>query len=90
MGTKEYVLNRIRQLRSDNKFSLDDVAQGIGYVTAKGYYDLESGKTSIKLDHLVRLSKFYKVPIEFFFRKNSTNAVQECDSQQPTTLPRTG
>lgn len=65
---KEQVLAQIKQLRAKNKYSLAKVANGIGYETAKGYYDLESGKTDIKLEHLEKLAKFYGVPIGFFLK----------------------
>lgn len=76
MSTSEKVLQAIKKLRTDNGYRLSDVAQGIGYETTKGYYDLESGKTDIKLDHLDRLSQFYKIPLEFFLSLESTEMVQ--------------
>ena len=94
MSTVDVVLKRIKQLRIESKYSLEDVAKGIGYETAKGYYDLESGKTSIKLEHLDRLSKFYKIPIGFFFKQDSTKKVHDGNyssipDKQPA-LPNTG
>ena len=74
---QEEVLKVIRKLRKERRYSLADVAIGIGYGTAKGYYDLESGKTDIKLEHLIKLSNFYKVPMGFFLNDDSTNLVHE-------------
>lgn len=93
MSIVDIVLRNIKQLRIGNRYSLEEVAQGIGYETAKGYYDLESGKTSVKLEHLERLSKFYKVSIDFFLKQDSTEKVQGDNdnlSDQPAKLPRTG
>ena len=66
IAIKQEVLEIIKQLRKNYRYSLSEVAAGIGYETAKGYYDLESGKTDIKLEHLIRLSNFYNVSIDFF------------------------
>lgn len=63
------VLIVIKELRQDRGYSLADVAKGIGYKTLKGYYDLESGKTDIKLEHLIKLTSFYCIPISFFFKE---------------------
>ncbi|VBB05612.1 Hypothetical protein LUCI_0822 [Lucifera butyrica] len=85
MGLSGIVLKTIKKLRIDNKYSLNDVAKGIGYETAKGYYDLESGKTDIKLEHLEKLSKFYKVPLEIFLNPNSTITVH---GEEPTNIQK--
>ena len=77
MSVSEKALQVIRNLRSEHRYSLGDVAVGIGYETAKGYYDLESGKTDIKLEHIERLAKFYNVPVEFFLNPNTTETVIE-------------
>lgn len=82
------VLRIIRQLRQERGYSLSDVAQGIGYETYKGYYDLERGKTDLKLEHLEKLAKFYNVPMEFFLNLNSTEMVQlKPHDDQATTEP---
>jgi transcriptional regulator with XRE-family HTH domain len=77
MGNTERALQAIRHLRKINGYSLETVAKGIGYGTYKGYYDLESGKTDIKLEHLVKLAEFYQVPMAFFLEYNSTEKVQK-------------
>lgn len=69
------VLKTMKVLREKRGLSMQDVADGIDYKTGKGYFDLESGKTKIKLEHLEKLAKFYKVPISIFFDKDITKMV---------------
>lgn len=72
MCITDKVLKTMKGLREKRGLSMQEVADGINYKTGKGYFDLESGKTKIKLEHLEKLAKFYKVPISIFFDKNIT------------------
>lgn len=69
MCITDKVLKTMRVLREKRGLSMQEVADGINYKTGKGYFDLESGKTKIKLEHLEKLAKFYKVPISIFLTR---------------------
>ena len=72
----EVVLAKIRSMRLERRLTAEKVAHAIGYETGKGYYDLEKGRVSLKLDHLERLAEFYGVPVSSFFCENSTKMVR--------------
>lgn len=55
---------RLKDLREDNDFSQDDIAQ-ILKVRRQTYADYENGVSIIKTKHLITLSKLYKVSIDY-------------------------
>lgn len=62
------ILMKIKKLREDRGLSLKDVAKGIGYKSGKGYYEVESGKISLKVEHVEKLANFYGISVTYFFR----------------------
>ena len=64
---RKEILEKIKTMREDKGLTLHDVANGIGYGSAKGYHDVESGKIKLRVEHLEKLSKFYQMPIKKFF-----------------------
>lgn len=49
-----------------------DMADILGYKTAKAYHDIESGRTKLKLEHIKKLSTRFNIPVEKFFDNNIT------------------
>lgn len=67
MDITNNALKIIKMLREYKGYTMQEVADGINYKTGKGYMDIESGKTKLKLEHLEMLAQFYNVPISIFF-----------------------
>lgn len=66
MDITNNALKIIKMLREYKGYTMQEVADGINYKTGKGYMDIESGKTKLKLEHLEMLAQFYNVPISIF------------------------
>lgn len=75
MDITSMALKKIKELREAKGYTMQEVADGINYKTGKGYFDIETGKTKLKLEHLEMLAKFYEVPINIFFEDNVTKTV---------------
>lgn len=58
---------KLVELRKTRKLTQADVAKILGYETSKGYYELESGKTSLKVEHIEKLSNYFNVTPAYFF-----------------------
>lgn len=67
MSFNEYACNVIKRLRKERGVEVLDVAEAVGYKSAKGYWELETGRTAMKLKTLEALAKFYNVPVSIFF-----------------------
>ena len=66
----------IRNLREDHELKQDTIAKHLG-VVQQTYSNYEKGHTSLPLDYLVKLAKFYNVSSDFLlglttFQKPST------------------
>ena len=70
------VLKKVKSLRESKSLTLGDLAKAVGYCSAKGYRDVEIGKTKLTVERLQRLAEFYGVPIEYFFDEKITKVVQ--------------
>ena len=57
-------LRRLRDLREDNDLSQIDVASML-HITQTVYSRYERGFQTIPLEHLITLSKFYKVSLDY-------------------------
>ena len=57
-------LERIRELREDNDFTQQDVAN-ILQTTQQVYSRYEKGINEIPLRHIITLSRYYKVSIDY-------------------------
>ena len=69
---KDIVRMRVIDIRRKNKKTQAEVASVLGYESSKAYYELESGRTSIKIKHLEKLSEYYQVSIAYFFESEYT------------------
>lgn len=63
---QEKVCEKIKAIRLKNIAPVIELAKACGYETEKGYYDLEAGRVELKLKHLISLSKYYKISIDYF------------------------
>ena len=55
---------RIKDLREDNDKLQKDIAKLLG-ISQQYYSEYESGKWTITIAHLITLSKYYKVSIDY-------------------------
>lgn len=55
---------RIKDLREDRELSQADIAK-ILYTTQQQYCRYETGEREIPVHHLITLSEFYNVPIDY-------------------------
>lgn len=67
MNYNEYACSVIKKLRKERGVEVLDVAEAIGYKSAKGYWEIETGRIALKLKTLEALAKFYNVPVGIFF-----------------------
>lgn len=56
--------NRLKELREDNDLLQKDVANAIG-ITERNYSYIETGKTTLTDDILIRLAEFYNTSIDY-------------------------
>ncbi len=56
-------------LRKRNHVNIDLITDAMGFSCRKGYYDLEAGRTDLKLKHIKLLMDFYNVPLEFLAKE---------------------
>ena len=61
------VRKKLAELRKRKNATQQEIAEFLGYKTAKAYYELESGRRELKVRHLEKLSNFFSVPIDYFF-----------------------
>lgn len=59
-----YKYKRLRDLREDNDLTQNDIAKHLG-MFAQQYARYESGEREIPVHHLIKLSKFYNVSIDY-------------------------
>lgn len=65
---------KIKKFRKEHNLTQKDMAEVLGYKTAKGYHDIECGRIKLKLEHLEKLSLKFSIPLEKFFIKNNQNS----------------
>lgn len=56
--------HRLRQLRLDRNFSLQDIAAALGMKTAGGYKRIETGENKLKVEHLPILAEKFQMDIK--------------------------
>ena len=66
MLTKD-VVDVVYGLRKQRKLNCEQVGKVLGYKTGKGYRDIEIGRVELTVNHVLKLSEFYQVPIGIFF-----------------------
>lgn len=65
---KNIVLSKIKNLRQEHGFTLEYVAKVLGYKSVKGYYEVETGRIKLRIEHIEKLSSLYNIPMENFFK----------------------
>lgn len=68
--------DKLARLRSHNKLTLDEVAEGLG-VPRSTYYDYEQGNVLPKLDFIQKAAAFYKVDPMVFFSGTNLSITQQ-------------
>lgn len=67
---KKVDLLKIKQLRKSSNFSLEEMAQKLGYDSPNGYYYLEIGRSKFSAETLAKVADIFHVSIEdLFFEK---------------------
>jgi transcriptional regulator with XRE-family HTH domain len=67
LDLQSVIREKLKRIRSERNIEVIEIAKALGYCSEKGYYDLESGRTDIKIKHIEILMGFYKLPKEAFF-----------------------
>jgi putative transcriptional regulator len=60
-------LDRLRALRSEHGYTMEEVGQALGYVNRVGYSYVEKGKNRLSAERVAKLAHMYGVPIESLF-----------------------
>lgn len=72
----------LKQLRIRRKFTLQDMAQTLGFETAGGYSRLESGENKLRAEHLPTLADKFDMKLneftDFIF---CANELDECSTK---------
>lgn len=58
---------KIRQLRRDNRYTLDQMANLMGYKHASSYQRAETGLRQFKPEHIAIIAAHFSVPMESLF-----------------------
>ena len=72
---------RLKIIRCQNKLKQYQVAEALG-ISRSTYCSYETGRRSIDLDTLVRLSKFYNRPIALFLNEMKIDFFEENDNYE--------
>ena len=59
-----FTLLRIRELREDNDKKQVEIAKLLG-IQQNSYSQIESGKNTIQIDHLIKLASFYNTSTDY-------------------------
>lgn len=57
-------MNRLKELREDNDLLQKDVADSLG-ISQRNYSYIETGKTALDADTLIKLARFYETSIDY-------------------------
>ncbi|WP_025682764.1 helix-turn-helix transcriptional regulator [Paenibacillus maysiensis] len=81
---KRVDLSRIKLLRKNEGLSLEDMARFLGYISANGYYYLESGRGKFSAEALARVADIFDVSIEslFFIEKVTETVTSEYSTRK--------
>ena len=72
---------RLKVIRCQNKLKQYQVAEALG-ISRSTYCSYETGRRSIDLDTLVRLSKFYNLSLDIFLEELNIDLVAENDNYE--------
>lgn len=64
--------NRVRELREDNDYTQQHVADKIG-ITQRKYSYIETGQQQLTDDILIKLANFYNVSIDYLLRQTANS-----------------
>ena len=64
-------MNRIRDLREDNDYTQKQIADFLG-IQQNTYSQIENGVSSIQVDYLIKLAKFYHTSTDYLLGLTST------------------
>ncbi|WED56153.1 helix-turn-helix domain-containing protein [Exiguobacterium profundum] len=67
MNDTKINLSKLRIAREESQLTLKEVADETGFKAATTISRFETGARSVKAEYLMKLSKLYKKPIEYFF-----------------------
>lgn len=71
------VFSRLDELKLQHKYSNEDIATGIGM--SRGGFETMVKKGDMKVSTLIDLSKFFKVPVSYFFEEDKGLSLNEPD-----------
>ena len=72
---------QLKIIRCHNKLKQYQVADALG-ISRSTYCSYETGRRSIDLDTLVRLSKFYNLSLDLFFNELNIEMISENDNYE--------
>lgn len=72
---------RLKVIRCQNKLKQYQVAEALG-ISRSTYCSYETGRRSIDLDTLIRLSKFYNLSLDIFLEELNIDLLAENDNYE--------
>ncbi|MBN8249985.1 helix-turn-helix domain-containing protein [Priestia flexa] len=67
MTSPKVNLSKIKELRKQNKISLEEMSKILGYESINGYYSLETGRVKYPAETLAKTAKLFQVCISDLF-----------------------
>src|SRR5690554_7700895 len=77
-----YLASNLKLLRKYRKMSQEDVAKELG-LTRSSYSGYENGVAEPGIENLVKMSKFYRIPMDDLLKRNM-NELTESESEEHT------
>lgn len=71
----------LRAIRVLNGYTQADIANVLGYSSTTGYARIEKGIQPLKVEQLLKLSKFYKVSVNFLLSDLSQNGIKVLETR---------
>lgn len=57
---------KIRRIRAEKNLTQEYVALELA-ISQRAYSKIETGKTKLRIDHLIGLAKIFEIPVSYFF-----------------------
>lgn len=57
---------RMRSLRAERNFTQEYVAYKLE-ISQRAYSKIETGKTKLRIEHLIQLAEIFQIPVRYFF-----------------------
>lgn len=67
MSVKKVNVNKIKQMRKQERITLEEMAKRLGYSSPNGYYYLERGRSKFTAETLAAVADILDIPIEDLF-----------------------